>query len=70
MEEKEIRKCDEHCERCNINQRTYCAAQMALYNQKEIAQIKAILTKKEPLEVQTNIGINKVSENEEEEALD
>lgn len=37
------KKCDGHCETCNINQRTYCAAQMAYYNQQEIASIKAIL---------------------------
>ena len=37
------KKCDGRCETCNINQRTYCAAQMAYYNQQEIASIKAIL---------------------------
>lgn len=37
------KKCDGHCETCNINQRTYCAAQMAYYMQGEISQIKAVL---------------------------
>lgn len=37
------KKCDGRCETCNINQRTYCAAQMAYYNQQEIASMKAIL---------------------------
>lgn len=40
---KENKGCTGHCENCNINQRTYCAAQMAYYNQEEISQIKAIL---------------------------
>ena len=39
----ENKKCDGHCENCTINQRTYCAAQMAYYNQNEISQIKAIV---------------------------
>ena len=44
MEENTEKKgCTGHCEDCNINQRTYCAAQMAYYNQQEIASIKAIL---------------------------
>ena len=41
------KKCDGHCETCNINQRTYCAAQMAYYAQGEISQIKAILARLE-----------------------
>lgn len=39
------KKCDGHCETCNINQRTYCAAQMAYYAQGEISQIKAVLAR-------------------------
>lgn len=39
----QVKKCDRHCETCNINQRTYCAAQIALYNQEEIGKIRAIL---------------------------
>ena len=41
------KKCDGHCETCNINQRTYCAAQMAYYAQGEISQIKAVLARLE-----------------------
>ena len=39
------KKCDGHCETCNINQRTYCASQMAYYLQGEISQIKAVLAR-------------------------
>lgn len=57
MEEKRV--CDGHCERCDINQRTYCAAQLSFYNQQEISEIKRMIadtnTKRE---VQTIIGIN------------
>lgn len=67
MEEK--RECDGHCERCGVIQRVYCAAQMAYYNQKEIAEIKAILSGMNKQDIQTNVGANKVSENEEEQAL-
>ena len=41
------KKCDGHCETCNINQRTYCASQMVYYLQGEISQIKAILARLE-----------------------
>ena len=37
-------QCSGRCENCNINQRTYCAAQMAYYNQQEIAVIKSFLS--------------------------
>lgn len=37
--------CNGRCEACNVNQRTYCAAQMAYYAQQEISEIKALLTK-------------------------
>ena len=37
-------KCNGRCENCNINQRTYCAAQMAYYNQQEISSIKAVIS--------------------------
>ena len=39
------KKCDGHCETCNIYQRTYCAAQMVYYLQGEISQIKAVLVR-------------------------
>lgn len=35
--------CTGRCENCNVNQRTYCAAQMAYYAQQDIAEIKAYL---------------------------
>lgn len=46
MEEKneQAKKCDGRCETCNINQRTYCAAQISYYNQQEIAEIKSFLS--------------------------
>lgn len=50
-------QCDGRCIDCSINQRTYCAAQMAYYNQKEIAEIKAILARKD--EETTNPLINR-----------
>lgn len=44
MEEKnEAKGCNGHCELCSVNQRTYCAAQMAYYNQQEIAEVKIML---------------------------
>ena len=47
MEEnkEQPKKCDGRCETCNINQRTYCASQMAYYLQGEISQIKAVLAR-------------------------
>lgn len=41
--EQQERKCNGHCETCNINQRTYCAAQISLYNQQEISRIVGLL---------------------------
>ena len=41
-EEKKV-GCSGRCENCNMNQRTYCASQMAYYAQKEVAEIKAII---------------------------
>ena len=35
--------CIGRCENCNVNQRTYCASQMAYYAQQELAEIKAFL---------------------------
>lgn len=35
--------CTGRCERCNLNQRTYCAAQKAYYLEQELAEIKAII---------------------------
>ena len=68
MEDKETRTCDGHCDRCNMNQRTYCSAQMAYYNQQEIAEIKAILTKKDSEAIQTIQRDNKVARIADDEA--
>ena len=43
-------QCDGHCETCNINQRTYCASQIAYYNQQEIGEIKRMLQALAPLD--------------------
>ena len=42
-------RCDGHCETCNINQRTYCAAQIAYYNQQEIGEVKRMLQTLAPI---------------------
>ena len=43
MEEEGKKKgCTGHCEKCDLYQRSYCASQISLYNQEEIAEIKAI----------------------------
>lgn len=36
-------KCNGRCEECNLNQRTYCSAQMSYYAQRQIAELKAAL---------------------------
>ena len=36
-------KCNGKCEECSVNQRTYCASQMAYYAQQQIAEIKAAI---------------------------
>lgn len=41
-EDKKI-GCTGRCENCNVNQRTYCASQMAFYAQSEISTIKSML---------------------------
>ena len=38
-----INECTGKCELCNINQRTYCAAQMVYYMQEELASIRSML---------------------------
>lgn len=50
-------KCSGRCEECSINQRTYCAAQMAYYAQQEIAEIKASLAKMKKEEAEDEIVI-------------
>ena len=39
-EEKKTTGCTGHCENCSMTQRVYCAAQISLYNQREIALMK------------------------------
>ena len=39
----EQNKCNGRCEMCSVNQRTYCASQMAYFAQQDIAEIKAFL---------------------------
>lgn len=36
-------RCNGKCEECSVNQRTYCASQMAYYAQQQIAEIKAAI---------------------------
>ena len=63
------KKCDGHCETCNINQRTYCAAQMVYYLQGEISQIKAVLARLAD-KGDTNIILReKCAENEDNNAV-
>ena len=57
-------KCNGRCENCNINQRTYCAAQMAYYNQQEISSIKAVISDFLAYGKETIITKNKSEENE------
>lgn len=63
------KKCDGHCETCNINQRTYCAAQMAYYAQGEISQIKAVLARLEDKGDNNIILQEKCAENEDKDAM-
>lgn len=63
------KKCDGHCETCNINQRTYCAAQMAYYAQGEISQIKAVLARLEDKGDNNIILQEKCAENEDNNAV-
>ena len=66
MEEnkEQAKKCDGRCETCNINQRTYCAAQISYYNQQEIAVIKSFLSDFLSCSKETVIKKNKIEENE------
>lgn len=67
MEEnkEQPKKCDGHCETCNINQRTYCAAQIAYYNQQEINAIKAAMSDFLSCGKETIITKNKSEESED-----
>ena len=63
------KKCDGHCETCNINQRTYCASQMVYYLQGEISQIKAVLARLEDKGDNNIILREKCAENEDNNAV-
>lgn len=63
------KKCDGHCETCNINQRTYCAAQMSYYLQGEISQIKAALARLADKGDTSIILREKCAENEDNNAV-
>ena len=63
------KKCDGHCETCNINQRTYCASQMAYYLQGEISQIKAVLARLEDKGDNNIILQEKCVENEDKSVI-
>lgn len=57
--------CDKNCKTCQIQQQSYCAAQMACNNQDEIASIKQLLQKiidKEQIEPVDLLDINKKDE--------
>lgn len=58
---KTTKTCNGRCEECNINQRTYCAAQIAYYNQQEIAEIKAMLTSNKEAKIDTIISKSEYS---------
>lgn len=51
--EENIQGCTGHCERCSVNQRTYCAAQRSYFLEQEIIEIKSILQQKDAGEIST-----------------
>lgn len=51
--EENIQGCTGHCERCSVNQRTYCAAQRSYFLEQEIIEIKSILQQKDEGEIST-----------------
>ena len=61
-------QCSGRCENCNINQRTYCAAQMAYYNQQEISSIKAVISDFLAYGKETIITLDKCENNANNEA--
>lgn len=68
-EEKKI-GCSGRCEHCNVNQRTYCAAQMAYYAQQEIAEIKAVLAALGQKKEEDSIVVLREEEKPVEEEID
>lgn len=51
--EENIQGCTGHCERCSVNQRTYCAAQRSYFLELEITEIKSMLQQKDVGEIST-----------------
>lgn len=51
--EENIQGCTGHCERCSVNQRTYCAAQRSYFLEQEIIEIKSMLQQKDVGEIST-----------------
>lgn len=51
--EENIQGCTGHCERCSVNQRTYCAAQRSYFLEQEITEIKSMLQQKDVGEIST-----------------
>lgn len=66
----ENKRCNGKCENCDINQRTYCAAQRAYYNQMDIAEIKAILMRKDNSPIETIITNESVVESQENSEIE
>lgn len=51
--EENIQGCTGHCEKCSVNQRTYCAAQRSYFLEQEIIEIKSMLRQKDVDEIAT-----------------
>lgn len=69
MEENNNIGCSGHCENCNINQRTYCAAQMAYYAQQEINAIRASLSEFLRKDDNHIILVEKTQQNEDKSVI-
>lgn len=62
------KKCDGRCETCSVNQRTYCAAQMAYFVQQEIAEVKAMIADMNKSEAKDIVVLREDIEIAEDEA--
>ena len=51
--EENVQGCSGHCERCSVNQRTYCAAQRSYFLEQEIMEIKTMLQNRSNGEIET-----------------
>ena len=69
MEENNNIGCSGHCENCNINQRTYSAAQMAYYAQPEIHAISASLSEFLRKDDKHIILVEKTQQNEDKSVI-